>query len=101
VEDTGNGQYIIIAKHSQLLLDSAGWSSGDGAPLMQYTANGGKDQKWQILQVPGEKSVVKLINIHARNKLISVPGSSKLGGVQLHMWSDLGNDDQKWIMIPI
>ena len=38
----------LVASHSEKCLDLPEWSPNDGMPVVQWTCNGGDNQKWRI-----------------------------------------------------
>ncbi|CAF1038769.1 unnamed protein product [Adineta steineri] len=104
VQYAGHGQYRIFAAHSRQALDAYGWQTNNGAPLIQAVYHAGDNQLWKINEVDGSPGVVQLISVHSLNqpgpgKLVSVPASSTDAGIQLHLWEEVNNADQKWKMI--
>ncbi|CAF0861075.1 unnamed protein product [Rotaria sordida] len=104
VQYSGHGQYRLLAAHSRQALDAYGWQTNNGAPLIQAAYHAGDNQLWKINEVDGAPGVVQLISVHSLNqpgpaKLVSVPASSTAAGIQLHLWEEVNNADQKWKMI--
>jgi hypothetical protein len=48
LRSTGNGYYTIASHDSGLVADVYGASTSDGAQVVQWTANGGPNQQWQL-----------------------------------------------------
>jgi hypothetical protein len=46
--------YTLKNSNSQLLLGIQGGSTADGAPAVQWTADGSANQQWQLVQVSGD-----------------------------------------------
>ncbi len=47
-QTTGDGYYTIVSNSSGLVADVSGQSTSDGAAVVQWTANGGTNQQWQL-----------------------------------------------------
>ena len=52
IEDVGVGQYLIRNQGSNKCLVIPNASTDRGTQAVQYTCNGGRDQKWRLIQVP-------------------------------------------------
>jgi glucose/arabinose dehydrogenase len=85
--------YTMAAVHSDKLADVSGVSTADGAPVHQWTATGGANQKWQA--VDAGAGTVQLKAVHS-GKCLDVPAYSSATGVQLTQYTCNGGDNQKW-----
>ena len=48
---TGDGYYSLVNVRSGLVADVSGGSLNDGAQVVQWAANGGTNQQWQLVAV--------------------------------------------------
>jgi hypothetical protein len=48
LRSTGNGYYTIVSHGSGLVADVNGAATSDGAQVVQWAANGGANQQWQL-----------------------------------------------------
>jgi hypothetical protein len=49
IEPLGGGQFVLRSVHSNRVLDVAGGSTDNGAPIHQWDWHGGNNQRWQIV----------------------------------------------------
>lgn len=85
--------YEIVNRNSGKVLDVSGASTTDGAQIIQYTANGGANQQWQLVGVGN--GYVKLVNRNS-GKVLDIPNQSTTEGQQLDQWTDNGGTNQQW-----
>lgn len=93
-----NGTYTIIARNSGMALDDAGSSTANGNQMVQWTVNGGNNQKWQLTNLGN--NVVQLVCV-ASNKALEVPGSSTTAGTIVDQWDVNGGNNQHWKMVSV
>ncbi|HJZ81589.1 MAG TPA: RICIN domain-containing protein, partial [Pyrinomonadaceae bacterium] len=96
----GGSNYVFRLKNanSGLVADVPAFSTEDGARIMQYTNNGGDNQKWS-LQYDGA-GYFKIINAHS-NKLMDVVSGSMADGAEIIQYMDTGGANQRWLPIDI
>ena len=87
--------YLIRAKHSQKYLEAAGTNAG--AVTRQNAASGNDLQKWTASYRGG--GYWKFTNV-ASGKVLETAGASWDAGADIIQWNDLGNDSQKWRLVP-
>lgn len=84
--DITPGVYVIFARHSNQVLDLAGISQANGAPVNQFPFNGGANQLWRITQVDSlpfsGTPIYRLIAQHS-GKCLNGPNASTEPGVNL------------------
>jgi hypothetical protein len=68
-----------------LVLEIAGESRGDGAPLTQWPVNGGTHQQWRFDYL-GTSNHYRIRNVNS-NKCITAPGGSTLPRTKLVQWT--------------
>ncbi len=67
--------------------------SGDGANAIQYTCNGGNNQKWRIEDQGDDTS--RLVNV-ATGKVLGAENCSSADGADLRQWSWLNNNCRRF-----
>ena len=50
--DVGSGWYKLTNRNSGKVLEVYQAATGDGANIVQYTDNGGANQRWKLVRVP-------------------------------------------------
>ena len=85
--------YALIAAHSGKALDVAGGAKEDGARIIQWTYNGGNNQRW-LPQPVGDGSFV--FACRNSDKVLDVAGASKQNGARVIQWQRNGGPNQRW-----
>ncbi|WP_405717980.1 family 43 glycosylhydrolase [Streptomyces sp. NBC_01537] len=88
--------YTITNRNSGKCLDVSGSSTADGADVIQYTCNGGANQKWRIEDQANDTS--RLVNV-ATGKVLDTANCGTADGTNLQQWSWLNNNCQKFRLI--
>jgi hypothetical protein len=82
----------VIAVHSGLVLDVAGASQDDGAPLVQFPCHGGDNQLFRIEPTNGD-----LVFVAAHSgKVLDVAGVSNKSGAPVTQFSRNFQANQQW-----
>lgn len=91
----GNYHYKITphTNYSQCL-DVAGAVDQDGTNIQVYSSNNTSAQQWSIYPV---NNGAYIISPMMAAKVMDVEGPSMNDGANVHLWSYLGLDNQKWI----
>jgi hypothetical protein len=76
-----------------LLWDVSGGSTADGAPVLQWTWNGGHNQQWYVL--PTDGGFAELVNRNS-GKCLAAP--DYVAGHQLIQVACTGNPGQQWFL---
>jgi Ricin-type beta-trefoil lectin domain-like/Glycosyl hydrolases family 43 len=94
----GGSNYVFKLRNanSGLVADVPGYSTADGARIMQYADNGGANQKWR-LNYDGA-GYFKIVNVNS-NKLMDVVSGSTADGAETIQYSDNGGTNQRWLPI--
>ncbi|WP_194911077.1 alpha-galactosidase [Catenulispora rubra] len=92
---TGSGSYTLKSPSDGLLADVSGGSKSSGAPVIQWPANGGTNQKWTLVPVPDPNVAYRVENLATGGRL-DVNNDSTADGATLLQYSDNGQADQKW-----
>ncbi len=85
--------YTMAATHSNLLADVNGMSTADNAAVVQWSATGGNNQKWQAVDAGG--GLVYLRAVHSGKCLAASGGSTADGAVMVQLTCNNQNN-QKW-----
>ncbi len=78
-------------------LDVLGASTANGAHVIQWPSNGGRNQQWRLVTVsPGAYAVVSVNS----GKVLDVEGASLADGARLIQWPWHGGANQQWRLEP-
>lgn len=92
-----DGRYRIVSRKSNKVLDLVNGSTADGTDAIQWSWNGGDDQKWDLVHLGGGQ--YKLVGV-ASGKLLEVTGASTNNGAVIQIWPSNNNNCQKWTLTP-
>lgn len=90
-----NGTYVIKNNHSGKVLDVSGGSTADGANIIQYSANGGDNQLWNVTHLGNEQ--YSIISVKSQ-KSIEVYNWDSADGANIVQWTYWGGETQKWTL---
>ena len=91
-----DGRYQLVNHRSHKVMDVSNSGTTNGAPIDQWTYNGGSNQKWDIAwQGNGQ---YRATDVHS-GKVIDNGGTSNLG-VQLAIQTWSGGTSQLWKVVP-
>ncbi len=85
--------YTMAALHSNLLADVNGVSTADNAAVVQWSATGGNNQKWQAVDAGG--GLVYLRAVHS-GKCLAASGGSTADGATMVQLTCNNQNNQKW-----
>jgi uncharacterized protein (DUF1800 family) len=91
---TLTGAYELVARHSGKCLDVSGVSMDDGAPVIQWTCNGGLNQRWTLQ--PAADGYYNVVAGHS-GKMLDVSGVSVDDGARVIQWPSNGGQNQQWL----
>jgi glycosyl hydrolase family 43/ricin-type beta-trefoil lectin protein len=86
---------ILQDANSGLVLDVSGASTADGAKVIQWTSDGGANQRWALQHQDG--NVYSLVNAGS-GRCLEDPGSSPAQGVQLDQSTCNAGAGQRWAL---
>jgi hypothetical protein len=88
--------YNLVARQSGKCLDITGGSDLDGTNAIQWSCNGGDNQRWRLVASGGGYS-----ELVARDsgKCLDIEGGSDLDGANAIQWSCNGGDNQRWRLV--
>jgi uncharacterized protein (DUF1800 family) len=88
------GAYELVARHSGKCLDVSGVSMDDGAPVIQWTCNGGLNQRWTLQ--PAADGYYNVVAGHS-GKMLDVTGVSTDDGARVIQWPSNSGQNQQWL----
>ena len=87
---------IWQSRHSLRVLDVNGWSTDNGAPIIQWEMHGGHNQRFRIESVGGGQFALR--SVHS-GKVLDVAGASLDNGAPILQWDWHGGDNQLWQIV--
>ncbi len=87
----------LTSVHSGKDLDVFGASTANGAKVIQWPANGGRNQQWRMVAVSGDAYAI--ISVHS-GKVLDVEGASVADGAPVIQWPWNGGANQQWRVEP-
>ncbi|MEJ7763944.1 MAG: RICIN domain-containing protein [Acidimicrobiales bacterium] len=87
----------VQSMNSGKQLDVAGASTADGARTLQWPLNGGANQRWRVVGVPG--GAFMIVSVHS-GKVLDVEGGSLADGARIIQWPWNGGANQRWRLEP-
>jgi beta-galactosidase len=95
---SGGSVYTVVNRRSGKALDVPALSREPGVQLVQWAANGGANQRWQITGTAG--SVTTLTNANSA-LLADVDGHSTADGARIIQWAATGGANQQWRVVTV
>jgi hypothetical protein len=92
-----NGNYRLIAKHSNKHMSVAGWSTTDGAIIEQWDS---LNQSNQVFNIQWSPSGYKILPSYSAS-VVTVDGYSTSSGGVINQWSDLEQTNQRFSLIDV
>ncbi|QGQ96573.1 hypothetical protein EHS13_17655 [Paenibacillus psychroresistens] len=98
---TGTGwnpstNYKITNRNSGIVLDVSGQSTSNGGNVIQWTDNGGANQRWNLIDAGG--GYYTIVNVNSQ-KLLEISGSSLTDGGDAIQWSSTSGTNQQWQIV--
>ncbi|MFF2074818.1 RICIN domain-containing protein [Kitasatospora sp. NPDC058162] len=90
-----NSWYLLVNRSTGEALDAPAYAANDGAPLAQWTRNGGTNQQWKFIDA-GDGNY-RLQNRNS-GKVLDDYNWSRTEGSELVQWSDLNGANQQFHM---
>lgn len=88
-----DGIYTITSKYSGKVVEVESADTADGANVIQWSANGGATQQWEISNVGGDDYSV--VNVNS-GKAMEVYDFSTADGGNVTQWEYWGGEPQTW-----
>ncbi|WP_449353509.1 RICIN domain-containing protein [Streptomyces shaanxiensis] len=89
--------YTIKNVNSGQLADVYQASTADGASVVQWPANSGTNQQWNIVQVSGQ--LYKIVS-RSSGKVLDINGATHYRGTDLQQYTYNGGNNQLWYFEP-
>ncbi|WP_254448780.1 RICIN domain-containing protein [Spirosoma rhododendri] len=93
---TAGKTYYIKAKQSDKNIDVSGQSTADGASIIQWTYNGGKNQQWTLKQAATGYFTIQSVN---SGKALDIVGVSTADGAKVNQWMMNGQANQQFKLV--
>ena len=90
--------YALVSAKSNKRMDVAGASKAPGAAVIQWPANGGANQKWNLVPLGGD--VYRVVAVHS-GLVLDVAGESTAPGAPVIQWPWHGGANQQWRVNPV
>jgi endoglucanase len=78
-------------------MDVVSGSTADGAEIIQYSDNGGANQRWLPIDIGSDHYEIKS---KAGGKMVDVEGATLNSGANLVQMTGSGGNSQKWALEP-
>lgn len=93
--------YLIKSHGTEFVVDVQGNVATPGTNVFIHSKNGGNNQRWAFVQVStfNNLGTYEMVCALDEKLLLSVPGSSKAIGTDLHVWTFVDNPDQCWQIV--
>jgi alpha-L-fucosidase len=88
----------LIARHSGKAADVSNNSTADGAAVVQWTNNGGRNQQWQFQDAGG--GYFRVVNRNS-GKCLDVEGLSTADGAHVVQWACGTGTNQQWSLVDV
>ncbi|GAA2143044.1 hypothetical protein GCM10009760_28960 [Kitasatospora kazusensis] len=88
-----NAWFVLVNRSTGEVLDAPGYAMNDGAPIVQWSRNGGTDQQWKFID-SGDGNY-RLQNRNS-GKVLDDYNWSKTEGSELVQWRDLNGANQQF-----
>jgi alpha-galactosidase len=89
--------YTLTARHSGKLADVFNASTADGANVVQWSANGQTNQRWQFRDLGG--GYYSIVSANSGKCLDVFGGAGAMGdGVRIVQWGCNGGTNQQWLL---
>jgi hypothetical protein len=96
IKPLGGGEYSIASKSSGKMLDVFAASTQDGAPVIQFVANGGANQRWSLYRNDAGYMYIVSVPGEGQAKVLDVTRASSRSGTRLELWSANGGVQQQF-----
>jgi hypothetical protein len=92
-----NSTFVIMNRSSGLVLDIPNAAINPGIQIQQFPENGGDNQKWRLVPVPGDNNwwITKIQSVSS-GLVLDVEHSSNDNHARVLQWPDHGGRNQQW-----
>ncbi len=94
---TTASNYVLVNRNSGLAVDDPGSSQSAGTALVQWPVDGGANQTWKFVPLPG--GVYNLVNASSGLGL-NVSGGGSAPGTPIIQWPIQGTANEQWTIAP-
>jgi hypothetical protein len=99
--------YNVVNTNSSMCVDAAGWGTGNGTLVQQFTCGGAQtNQEWQFQ--PTDSGYYRVVNRNAYNATAANVVWDVTGGpratadqIPVQLWSYVNNTNQQWMPVPL
>ncbi|BDR53623.1 hypothetical protein KIM372_15300 [Bombiscardovia nodaiensis] len=99
IKPVGDGNYTITSSNSGKALDVAFASLNNGTPIIQYSSNGGINQKWSFYQGPDGYLYIASAMGDSRSKFLDIHGAVDTPGTRANLWEYTGGTNQQFRLL--
>jgi glucuronoarabinoxylan endo-1,4-beta-xylanase len=92
-----NGTYKIIARHSGKAMDAFGANTTNGTQIIQWTYNGGNNQRWTVTDRGGGQ--YSIVGVQS-GRCIDISNWGTANGTKVQLWDYVGGTNQKFTITP-
>ncbi|WP_442906712.1 RICIN domain-containing protein [Kitasatospora sp. NBC_01246] len=89
---------FVVNVYSGKCLEVPGWSTAQGTAVVQWTCNGGANQRWGKVNVDG--ATMAVINFNS-GLVLDVAGGDPSDTAPVVQWSSGGSANQRWTLNPV
>lgn len=93
LNDTGSGEYQLIAENSGKCLDVPSGSTANGVVLQQWDCDPGDKQLWRLQ--PQSDGYYRIVSV-ATGKCVDVAGANTGDYADVHQWDCHNGGNQRW-----
>ncbi|MGC9541351.1 family 43 glycosylhydrolase [Streptomyces sp. UG1] len=88
--------YTLVNRNSGKCLDVSGGNTADGTNILQWSCNGGANQKWRVEDLGDDTN--RLVSV-ATGKVMDTAECSAADGAGIRQWSWLNNKCQRYRLV--
>ncbi|BAV07471.1 Ricin-type beta-trefoil lectin domain-like [Filimonas lacunae] len=89
----GNGTFIIVNRKSGKPLDVSGQSTANGAKVLQWSGNGGTNQRWTLTQLTG--GYYSIVGVQS-SKALEIASALTTNNANTDIWTYSSGTHQQW-----
>lgn len=96
VKPLGDGDYSIVAKHSNKAVDVYSGFGNNGADIVQYSVNGGANQRWRFYRADDGTLYIASGMPWASDKVLDIYAGNSNHDAKLELWQANGGWNQRF-----
>lgn len=104
IKEAGDGYYYIITPNNHKYLDVPGGNAYNGANIQVWRGNGAYAQKFKFEKYeskPLEEGFYSISSALDNNKVLSLDRDVAITGGNIHLWTNMNSNNQKWFVKPL